>query len=586
MPVQEVKILEMAEKFVELEALPREYPRRFLPSDLPAGEWKELAPFFADLEKRSLSSRKDIEQALLDLSELLSAVEEEGAIRYIRMTCDTTNPEYERAFLAFVENVLPKVEDNLHRLRVRFVQSPAWSDLPADRYQVLKRKWENAVRIFREENIPLKVEEEKLGQRYQKIFGAMTVEFEGREQTLQQMAKYLEEPDRLIRERAWELIAERRLRDKDEIEDIYEELLSLRAKRAANAGFENFRDYAFQERERFYYGPRECEEFHKGVEEALVPLLRLLHKERAKRMGLKKLRPWDLLVDPEGRPPLRPFDAPEDLVHGMGEVFLRLDSRLGRLFQRMADLGLLDLANRPGKAPGGYQQTLTERRLPFIFMNAVGRDQDLWTLLHESGHAFHTLLCRDEPLYMYRDPPLEFAEVASMGMELLASPFLAVFYPKEEMRQRSLKEHLYGIVRLLCWVATIDAFQHWVYTHPGHGRAERHRAWVEIFRRFGGLEDWTGYEEVLEHEWHRQLHLFLAPFYYIEYGIAQLGALELWRASQEDRARALDGYVRALSLGGSRPLPELFATAGLAFDFGPAVLSRAAHALHKAIMAS
>jgi oligoendopeptidase F len=573
----------VAKGFVDPKELPLEYPRRFLPPDLPAGDWKEIAPFFEDLEKRKLHSPKDLEQAFLDLSELLSAVEEEGAIRYIRMTCDTTNPEYEKAYLTFVEEVAPKVEEALHRLRVKFASAPAWKDLDPKRYLVLKRKWENAIAIFREENIPLKVEEEKLGQRYQKIFGAMTVEFEGRTQTLQQMAKYLEEPDRRTREKAWELISERRLKDKDELESIFEELLSLRQKRAENAGFENFRDFAFRERERFDYGPKECEAFHKGVEEAVVPLLRQLHKERAKRLGLKKLRPWDLLCDPEGRPPLRPFKEAEELVTGVQEIFLRLDPRLGELFRRMAELRLLDLANRPGKAPGGYQSTLTERRLPFIFMNAVGRDQDLWTILHESGHAFHTLLSRDEPLHMYRDPPLEFAEVASMGMELLASPFLDVFYPEEADRRRSLEEHLYGIVRLLCWVATIDAFQHWVYTHPGHSRAERHKAWVEIFQRFSGLEDWSGYEEVLEHEWHRQLHLFLAPFYYIEYGIAQLGALRLWGKAQEDQKRAIEKYIEALKLGGGKPLPELFSTAELPFDFGPDSLSQAAKTIHRAL---
>lgn len=573
----------MAKGFVDPKELPLEYPRRFLPPDLPAGEWKEIAPFFEDLEKRKLHSPKDLEQAFLDLSELLSAVEEEGAVRYIRMTCDTTSPEYEKAYLTFVEEVAPKVEEALHRLRVKFASASAWKDLDPKRYLVLKRKWENAIAIFREENIPLKVEEEKLGQRYQKIFGTMTVEFEGRTQTLQQMAKYLEEPDRRTREKAWELISERRLKDKDELESIFEELLSLRQKRAENAGFENFRDFAFRERERFDYGPKECEAFHKGVEEAVVPLLRQLHKERAKRLGLKKLRPWDLLCDPEGRPPLRPFKEAEELVPGVQEIFLRLDPRLGELFRRMAELRLLDVANRPGKAPGGYQSTLTERRLPFIFMNAVGRDQDLWTLLHESGHAFHTLLSRDEPLHMYRDPPLEFAEVASMGMELLASPFLDVFYPEEADRRRSLEEHLYGIVRLLCWVATIDAFQHWVYTHPDHSRAERHKAWVEIFQRFSGLEDWSGYEEVLEHEWHRQLHLFLAPFYYIEYGIAQLGALRLWGKAQEDRKRAIEKYIEALKLGGGKPLPELFSTAELPFDFGPDSLSQAAKTIHRAL---
>jgi oligoendopeptidase F len=574
----------MAKGGLEPGELPREYPRRFVPEALPAGDWAALAPLFADLEKRSVRAWSDLEHALLDLSELLSVVEEEGAVRYIRMTCDTANPEYERAYLTFVEEVAPKVEEALHRIRARFTALAAWTGLPAARYEVLQRKWENAVRIFREENIPLKVEEEKLGQRYQKIFGAMTVEFEGRPHTLQQMAKYLEEPDRRTREQAWELIAARRLKDKEELEAIFAELLSLREKRARNAGFANFRDYAFRERERFDYGPRECEEFHKGVEEAVVPLLRLLHKERARRLGLKKLRPWDLLCDPEGRPPLRPFSAPEDLVYGVQEIMGRLDPRLGGLFRRMVELDLLDVANRPGKAPGGYQLALTERRLPFIFMNAVGRDQDLWTLLHESGHAFHTLLSRDEPLHMYRDPPLEFAEVASMGMELLSSSFLDVFYPREEERQRSLEEHLYAIVRLLCWVATIDAFQHWLYTHPDHSQAERHRAWVGIFQRFAGLEDWSGYEEVLEHEWHRQLHLFLAPFYYIEYGIAQLGALALWEKGQEGRKETVERYIQALRLGGAKPLPQLFSAAGLPFAFGPAALARAARALHRVLL--
>lgn len=563
--------------------LPREYPRRFLPPDLPAGEWEALAPLFQDLEKRPLDSKAEVEKTLFDLSELLAAVEEEGAIPYIRMTGDTTNPEYERAYLQFLENVVPKVEEHLHRLRLRFIASSGWKDLPSQRYLVLRRKWENAVRIFKEENIPLKVAEEKLGQRYQKIFGAMTVEFEGRTQTLPEMAKYLEEPDRRTRERAWELIAERRLKDKDEIEGIFEELCALRMKRAQNVGFDNFRDYAFLERERFDYTAEDCQRFHQGVAEAVVPLLRLLHRERAKRIRLKKLRPWDLICDPEGRPPLRPFQEATELVLGAAEIFRRLDPRLGRLFQNMAELGLLDLANRPGKAPGGYQSTLAERRLPFIFMNAVGRDQDLWTLLHEAGHAFHTILCRDEPLHMYREPPTEFAEVASMGMELLALPFLDVFYPDWEDRRRSLEDHLYGIVRLLSWVATIDAFQHWIYTHPGHSRAERHEAWVEIFQRYCGLEDWSGYEEVLEHEWHRQLHLFLAPFYYIEYGIAQLGALGLWERAKKDQEKALSDYRRALSLGGTRPLPELFAAAGLPFDFGPEPLARAASAIKRAL---
>lgn len=563
--------------------LPREYPRRFLPSDLDLGDWDALAPLFSELERRPIATRETLERVLLDLSEFLAAVNEEGAVRYIRMTGDTANPQYEKAHLQFISQVRPRVKEAVHRLHTRFVGSPAWGSLDLARYAVLKREIENELALFREENLPLEVEDRKLGQRYQKVMGAMTVEFAGREQTLPEMARYLEEPDRKIRNEAWEKVAERRLQDRDELDGIFAELVPLRHKRAGHAGFESFRDYAFRERERFDYTPEHCFRFHAGVERYIVPLLREIQKRRAKRMGLKRLRPWDLLADPEGRPPLRPFTAAQELVEGCQDVFTRVHPELGAQFRRMAELGLLDLESRKGKAPGGYQSTLSECRLPFIFMNAVGRDADLWTLLHEGGHAFHTFATRNEPLYPYRHAPTEFAEVASMGMELLSEPYLEVFYSSQDA-SRSREERLYAIVRLLAWVATIDAFQHWIYTHPGHTGEERREGWVGIFRRFGGIEDWTGYEDALESDWHRQLHLYLYPFYYIEYGIAELGALGIWLQARKDPSGAVERYRRALGLGGSRPLPELFRTAGIPFDFGPDAVGRAAEGLAQTLL--
>jgi oligoendopeptidase F len=283
-------------------------------------------------------------------------------------------------------------------------------------------------------------------------------------------------------------------------------------------------------------------------------------------LGLDALRPWDLAVDPANKPPLRPFDKVETLVTDTQEIFSQLDDKMAEDFRLMRETRLLDLDNRKGKAPGGYQSTLSECRLPFIFMNAVGMQRDVETLLHEAGHAFHALAMREEDLCAYRDAPIEFCEVASMSMELLGNEFIEKFYQPGDAR-RARRDHLEGIVEIFPWIATVDAFQHWIYSHPGHSRAERQKAWVELMERFGGEVDWTGYEEARTNLWHRQLHIFIHPFYYIEYGIAQLGALQVWANSKKNKARALEQYHHALSLGGSRPLPELFEAAGCRFDF-------------------
>ena len=564
---------------LDFATLPKEYPRRFVPQQINLGDWAQIEPLLDELERRSINTKEALERWLLDESELFSAIFEERAVRYIRMTCQTDDPEHEKAYLYFVEQIDPKLKPRAQELEKRYVASLARQKLPKERYFVLDRRTENDVALFREENVSLETETTKLAQRYQKLCGAMTVQFEGREQTLQQMAKYLEEPDRDVRQKAWELIAERRLKDRHQLDEVYDELLSLRQQIARNAGFENYRDYAFRRLERFDYTPEDCFRFHEGVERFVVPLMRELQKRRQQEMSLKVLRPWDLAVDPQGRPPLRPFDSTKKLVEGCAAIFKRVDRELGEWFQRMADLNLLDLESRKGKAPGGYQITLTERRLPFIFMNAVGRDGDVRTLLHEAGHAFHTFSTREESLAAYRHAPTEFSEVASMSMELLGGQYLDEFY-KPEDAARSRQEHLERVLTLLAWIATIDAFQHWIYTQPSHTRQQREDYWVELHKRFGGIESWEGYEEALRAQhWQRQLHLYQYPFYYIEYGIAQLGALGIWQRAQKGRQEAVQAYKRALAVGGSRPLPELFKAAGLSFDFGKETIARAAGSL-------
>ncbi|HYG74771.1 MAG TPA: M3 family oligoendopeptidase [Planctomycetota bacterium] len=543
-------------------------PRAFVPQNADLGDWNQVEPLFEKLKAQASSVRtpRELERWVLNASELGAALDQEGSTRYVSMTCHTDDAETEKAFLHFIEHLEPKAKPHWHKIKEIFLSIPAHKKLPQKRWQVFTRAVKNDVELFRPENVALQVEESKLDQQYQKIMAAMTVQFQDKEQTLQQMGRYLEETDRSLRQNAWELIAKRRLQDKDKIEQIFDELLKLRTKIATNAGLKNFRDFAFRVRGRFDYTPKECEAFHDAVAELAVPLARDLQKRRQKLLGVDKLRPWDLGVDVRNRPPLRPFNDCKTLVDKCHGIFKKIDPALAKDFNVMRQHNLLDLDSRKGKAPGGYQCSLEEARLPFIFMNAVGLHRDVETMLHEAGHAFHALAARSEPVLAYRSAPIEFCEVASMSMELLGAPHLTEFYTPEEAA-RARRTHLEGIIALLPWVATIDAFQHWIYTHAGHNSEQRKTQWLKLRKRFGGIEDYSGYEDALAYMWHRQGHLFGMPFYYIEYGIAQLGALQLWLRSKKNVADAVRHYRKALALGGSRPLPELFKAAKIKFDF-------------------
>ncbi len=557
----------------------RPFPRRFVPADADMGDWAHIEPLFRELLSRHPSTAEELEQALRDASELDAAIKHERTKRYIAMTSQTDDPVREAAYEHFVEHIDPKTKPLWFALQQAYLQSPTRKLLPVERYKVLDRTVENAVSLFREQNVPLGTQDALLRKTYEKTLGAMTVTFHGKEQTLPQMAKYLEEPDRAVRQQAWELVAARRLQDKDTLEDLYDQMLALRAQIATNAGFQHYRDYAFRRFRRFDYTPQDCLLFHDAVERTVLPLVRSLMEDRRRLLSVAPLRPWDLQVDPRHRPPLRPFATAEELVQGAEAIFRRVDSELGEQFKFMRDEHLLDLESRKGKAPGGYQESLEEYRWPFIFMNAVGREEDVRTLLHEGGHAFHQLAAREEPLLTYRHSPLEFAEVASMGMEFLAARHLDVFYKTPEDFTRAYRATIEDMIEIFPWIATIDAYQHWIYTHPGHTRAERRVAWLQTFDRFSPIVDWTGYEEARAYAWHRQRHLFVAPFYYIEYGIALTGALQVWLRSRQDFRGAVQRYWQALSLGGSRPLPELFAAAGATFRFDAQTLKPLVDAL-------
>ena len=567
--------------------LPRDYPRQFLPSKIDLTDVPKLKEVFHDLNNRQVHSTSDLENWLRDESELASALSEEQAIRYARMTSQTDDPDREKAYLFFVENVEPEAKLGFSQLDRKYVNIPARKGLPRDQYFVLDRKIENNVAIFREENVELEKEETKLAQSFQKTAGAMTVQYDGQEKTMQQMARYLEEPDRTVREKTWLLTEQRRAVDRDTLDEIYDQLIALRQKIAKNAGFDNYRDYIFRKKERFDYTPEDCFRYHEAVEKYIVPLMHELDKERSQGLKLDLLRPWDMAVDPKGRPPLHPFKTASELIKGCAKVFDHVNREFAAKLRKMSSLNLLDLDSRKGKAPGGYNMEMAEIRLPFIFMNSVGRDGDVWTLLHESGHAFHVFATRDKGyLYHYRSEniPLEIAEVASQAMEIIGGEHLeGTFYNKEDAA-RSKREHLASVVKLLAWIATIDSFQHWIYTHPNHTREERRDQWIKIRKRFGGAESWKGYEDLQRSQWQRQLHLFEVPFYYIEYGIAFMGALGLWTRYRKDSKVAVTAYQRALALGASKPLPEIFSAADLPFDFGPKTIEPYARELRKDLL--
>ena len=550
-------------------------PRRlFVPTDLDVSNVSQLVPLYEALLGRAVDTPEQLERWLNDVSELAAVVDEYGSRRYIDKSCHTDDPAVERAYLHFVENVEPRTKPLLFRIQKKFMESPARGGLAGPRYRMLERKWGPDVELFREENVPLETAVAKLVNEYDKTMGAMAVNFRGRDYTLQQLARFLEETDRETRRQAWELTANRRLADREKIDALFENLLPLRNRIAANAGHPDYRSYVWKHEKRFDYSPEDCLRFADAIASSVVPLVDELDRRRRQDLGVDTLRPWDLAVDPKHRPPLRPFaeNDTDRFVDKTREIIARLSPPLAEQFESLRAHNNLDLASRRGKQPGGYQISLEESRQPFIFMNAAGVQRDVDTLLHEGGHAFHALAASGEPLVFLRQAPIEFCEVASMTMEALGCEHMDVFYDDPADAARAKRTYLEFVVRIFPWIATIDSFQHWLYTHPGHSRGERTNQWLRLMDRFFGGQDWSGHEAAREALWHRQPHLFQLPFYYVEYGIAQLGALQLWLKAKHDPRRAMANYRAALALGGTRPLPELFAAAGISFDFSEKTL--------------
>jgi oligoendopeptidase F len=549
-------------------ALLRLKERAYLPARFKLTVWERLRPFYEELSQRKLDSRQALETWLLDRSELDAFVSESFAWRYINISGDSNDIIAQESYHYAVQELSPRIAEYTHQLNSKLVNNPLVGQLDPTRFGIYLRAVHNMVELFREANIELETIVQLESKAHGKIFSEMTVGINGTNLTLQKASALLEETRRDEREEVYHKINQRILRDTEDLESLYESLLQKRHLIALNAGFDNYRDYRFRKLGRFDYTPADCEDFHTAIREEILPLVEQLYQFRKKALGVEKLRPWDLHVDASGKGPLRPFHDMDDLVQKATQCLQRLHPQFGDVLTQMRELGHLDLDSRPGKRPGGYNMPLLLTGIPFIFMNASQSLGDMRTLLHECGHAVHSYLTRDLPLSFTRRVPSEVAELAAMSMELLTMDHWDVFFSDQEELRRARLQQLETVLKILPWIATIDKFQHWVYTHPNHEREERQEVWLACFKEFNSAHiDHSGMEEYAAKLWHKQLHLFEVPFYYIEYGIAQLGAIAIWKQYRTQPAQTVEKYRTALRLGYTRSIRDIYQTAGISFDF-------------------
>ncbi len=542
--------------------------RRFLPEDFTIDSWEVLEPIFEDLGSRTFSSVAELESWILDRSELEAILEEDMAWRYIKMNIDTTDEVLAKAFNFFVSEISPKIAPYSNQFNKKLIESSYAKDLDQDKYFIYLRAVRNQIELFREENIPIQTALQTESQQYGAISAKMMVEVDEETMTMQKAAMFLKDNNRSKREKVFRLMNKRRSQDVEELNKLYTNLIEKRELVAENAGFSNFRDYMFSAMGRFDYTKQDCFNFHESIKNELCPITEEFSKDRKDKLGLDTLRPWDGDVDLSGKKPLQPFDGSSDLIKKSVACLSKVNPFFGECIEIMDKMGHLDLESKEGKAPGGFNYPLYEIGVPFIYMNAVGSFRDVITMIHESGHAVHSFLTRDLEVTDFKSTPSEVAELASMSMELLTMDYWDVFFPDVEELKRAKLEHMEKILGILPWIAMVDKFQHWVYENPKHSVKDRLDKWTEIADEFSsGVTDWSGLEEVRAVTWQKQLHLYEVPFYYIEYGMAQLGAIAVWRNYKTNPEKAVNQYMDALRLGYTKPISEIYSTAGIKFDF-------------------
>tara|TARA_B110000879_G_scaffold97059_1_gene132366 strand:- start:3141 stop:4868 length:1728 start_codon:yes stop_codon:yes gene_type:complete len=547
--------------------IPTRPTRKFVPEDLIIDSWIKIEPLFESLLNREILSAKNLEIWMLDRSELEAVLEEDMAWRYIKMNIDTTDKKLGDRFTFWIKEISPKMAPYSHQLNVKLVENTFLNELDSDKYKIYLRGVKKSIEIFREDNIPLYTEMEAKQQEYGAISAKMSIEVDGETVTMQKAAQFLKDTNREKREEVYHKISERRLEDKEKLDVLFDELIALRQEIAKNAGYRNYRDYMFDALGRFDYTATDCYSFHTAIEQEIVPIITSFEEKRKEKLGLENYKAWDTSVDANGKESLTPFEGGDILTDKSIECFNRLRPYFGECLSTMKEMKHLDLESKNGKAPGGFMYPLYEIGVPFIYMNAVGSQRDVVTMVHEGGHAVHSFLSRDLSMTEFKSTPSEVAELASMSMELLSMKHWDVFYDNKEDLKRAKREQLEKALEGLPWIAAIDKFQHWIYT-TDHTAEQRREQWMEISSELGNrVVNWQGQEDSLANQWQKQLHLYEVPFYYIEYGMAQLGAIAMWREYILKGEVALDNYTRALKLGYTKSIGEIYETAGIQFDF-------------------
>tara|TARA_B100000941_G_scaffold144495_1_gene102535 strand:- start:509 stop:2230 length:1722 start_codon:yes stop_codon:yes gene_type:complete len=548
-------------------SIPSRPKRKFVPENLNIDSWNKVEPLFENLFKRSINSKNELENWMRDRSELSSVMNEDLAWRYIKMNINTKDEKLAKKFHFWIKEISPNLAPYSHKLNIKLIESPFLNELEHEKYNIYLRSVKKQIEIYREENIPLFTEMEAKQQEYGMISAKMTVEFDGKSLTMQQASLILKDTDREKRKTIYNLIQKRRLEDEEKLDNLYDELIILRQKIAKNAGYNNYRDYMFSAMGRFDYKPEDCFDFHNAISKKIVPIITSFEKKRKKELNYVNYRPWDTAVDVDGLKPLKPFNGGNELTDLTIKCFSKLRPYFGNCISIMKEMKHLDLESKEGKAPGGFMYPLHEIGVPFIYMNSVGSQRDLVTMVHEGGHAIHSFLCRNLELTEFKSTPSEVAELASMAMELLSMDYWDTFYKNENELKRAKLEQLEKALGTLPWVAAIDKFQHWVYTNK-HTSKERKEKWLEIDTELGNqVINWDGQVSAQKIMWQRQLHLYEVPFYYIEYGMAQLGAIAVWRSYKKNGEEAIENYINALKLGYTKSIGEIYKTAGIKFDF-------------------
>jgi len=548
-------------------SIPTRPIRKFVPEDLIIDSWDKIKSLFDNLVEREISSASELEKWMLDQSELSAVLEEDMAWRYIKMNIDTTDKELGERFSFWIKEISPNTAPYSHKLNVKLIECPFLKELDQEKYRIYLRSVKKQIEIFREENIPLFTIMEEKQQEYGAISAKMSIEVDGEKMTMQKAAQLLKSTDRVKREEVYNKISTRRLQDEKALDDLFDELIALRQEIAKNAGFDNYRDYMFAAMGRFDYTPKDCFNFHDAIAQEIVPIINSFEQKRKDKLGYTSYKPWDTAVDVDGLAPLKPFEGGTELTDLSVECFNRLRPYFGECLSTMKAMKHLDLESKNGKAPGGFMYPLYEIGVPFIYMNAVGSQRDLVTMVHEGGHAVHSFLSRDLSLTEFKSTPSEVAELASMAMELLSMDHWDVFYNDVADLKRAKLEQLEKALETLPWVASIDKFQHWIYTTK-HTAQQRKEKWLDISAELGNqIIDWEGNENTHANLWQKQLHLYEVPFYYVEYGMAQLGAIAMWRSYKQLGEQGLDNYMNALKLGYTKTIGEIYETAGIKFDF-------------------